>query len=140
MRGVSELTSVHRSFTAPLDTNKSGRNDSSAPTSDEYIVDRLLRYVGFTQGRRSVAALTYKKMEAAATKSARLTTTEIEQVKVLYNLDVKLWHVRTKKIKGMKRQLDAILQQDQDTHVALTVQPAVIHRGNGGSMWVLQST
>jgi hypothetical protein len=131
-----QLCKAHRMLTEPLNTT----GTPTAPIPKEHIIDRLLSYVGYKDGRRSVGALTYRQMETAATMSIRLTKAEIAQVKALYGLDLSLWHTLTMQIKGMKHQLDMILEQDANTEVSFTEQPSVAAGAHGGPLWVLQET
>jgi hypothetical protein len=103
---------------------------------EEYIVDRLLRYVGFTDGRRSTNTMTHEQMKLAVTTSPNLTRSELAQVLSLYNIDIKHWN-QPDDIKATKRQLGLIMNKDIHTTVKFV---AMRQRQENEqiSVWVLQ--
>jgi hypothetical protein len=92
--------------------------DDSDEKEEEYIVDRLLKYVGFTDGRYSTNTMTHEQMEVTVTTSPRLSKSEMDQVLELYNVDIKQW-VDADNIKALRRQLKVILEKDVETHVIM---------------------
>jgi hypothetical protein len=83
----------------------------------EYIVDRLLRYVGYPDGRRSTNYLTETQMVEAVRTSVSLTTTELNHVKRSYGHDIHGW-ADASTIKRIRRQLIGIVDADEQTDVS----------------------
>jgi hypothetical protein len=123
---------LHRDRSEPLDTNTPAvDNDDMAmlvgdhpviagvetDKKPEYIVDRLLRYVGYPDGRRSTNYLTETQMVEAVRTSASLTKAELNHVKRSYGHDIHGW-ADASTIKRIRRQLSSIVDADEQTDVS----------------------
>jgi hypothetical protein len=113
-------------------------DDDDSDEKEEYIVDRLLRYVGFKNGRRSTHTVTHAQMQAAVTTAVKLTRAELHQVQQLFQVDILKWS-DPDNIKATRRQLKSIIDMDDDTNVVFT---ALQERENGRtiSVWKLNNT
>jgi hypothetical protein len=160
LQGGIPLCLQHREYSEPLDTERAEpekrinwnqqqqQQQQDHPMVDdvhmvddsdekeEYIVDRLLKYVGFTDGRRSTNTLTYALMKVAVETSVGVNKSELNQVFELYNTDISRWY-DPDSIKATKRQLNVIINQDKHTDVKFTTWQER-EGDNKTTMWMLQ--
>jgi hypothetical protein len=111
-------------------------DEGSDDEQKQYIMDRLLRYIGFKEGRRSTDTLTHEQMQAAVAASVAFTQNEVDQVQRLFETDLTQWS----DAKIFRRQLKALMKTDQEhTHVTLVL--GQVGRGiNKKSTWTLQKS
>jgi hypothetical protein len=83
--------------------------------ADGVLVDRLLRNVGWTEGRNSTNAVSFESMRVSMQADDNFTDQEKKQANKLYGMDITAWTEDGVKPRILTRQLKVILENSEMT-------------------------
>jgi hypothetical protein len=81
--------------------------------ADGVLLDRLLRHVGFADGRGSTNAVSYNSMRLSMQADQSFTDQEKKQADTLYGIDITAWTEDGVNLRTLTRQLKVILKDSE---------------------------
>jgi hypothetical protein len=113
------------------------KEEEKKEEEQEYIVDRLLRFMGFEEGRKSTNKVSCQAMQEAVEDDVGLTYAEVITVRQLYSVDISEWQ-NGANARDVKFKMQQILKRDMHTEVKMVQTQCRGAEHTKTSYWKLQ--